>query len=298
MSTNWDDLPNDLDFDTVVTRPVAESGQQRFVAAKDAAVYVSPCKRCGGSGRYNHPSSHGQLCFLCHGVGRQEFKTSPEQREKARQRAEVKKENERLERVAAGQAWGEQHKDVIAWLQAHDGRFDFATSLTNALGQYGHLTDGQTAAVRRCIEGDKAKAAVHAAAAAQQAVVAAAAPRVNTDALREAFAKAAGALKRPKLHFGTFVVSLAPAGGKNPGALYVKDDSDLYLGKILDGKFLSSRECSDAVRAEVISLVEDPLSAAKAYGLRTGSCCVCNRELTDPVSVANGIGPICADRFF
>lgn len=33
---------------------------------------------------------------------------------------------------------------------------------------------------------------------------------------------------------------------------------------------------------------------AKSYGLQFGRCCVCGRELTDPESVANGIGPVCA----
>lgn len=39
------------------------------------------------------------------------------------------------------------------------------------------------------------------------------------------------------------------------------------------------------------------LSAAKAYGVATGQCCVCGAELTDPKSVEAGIGPICAKMF-
>jgi histidine ammonia-lyase len=38
--------------------------------------------------------------------------------------------------------------------------------------------------------------------------------------------------------------------------------------------------------------------AAAAYGKATGTCSCCGRELTDPVSIANGIGPICADKWF
>lgn len=33
---------------------------------------------------------------------------------------------------------------------------------------------------------------------------------------------------------------------------------------------------------------------AKAYGLRYGRCCVCGKTLTDPASIQNGIGPVCA----
>ncbi len=36
---------------------------------------------------------------------------------------------------------------------------------------------------------------------------------------------------------------------------------------------------------------------AQAWGVETGICCVCSADLTDPVSVARGIGPVCARRF-
>jgi len=38
------------------------------------------------------------------------------------------------------------------------------------------------------------------------------------------------------------------------------------------------------------------LDEAKAYGRRTGTCVVCGRHLTNPVSVAEGIGPVCSGR--
>jgi hypothetical protein len=36
---------------------------------------------------------------------------------------------------------------------------------------------------------------------------------------------------------------------------------------------------------------------AAEFGKATGTCCVCMRHLTDDVSVANGIGPVCATKF-
>ena len=39
------------------------------------------------------------------------------------------------------------------------------------------------------------------------------------------------------------------------------------------------------------------LEEAKQFGKIYGFCMVCGRTLTDPESVANGIGPICADNF-
>ena len=38
------------------------------------------------------------------------------------------------------------------------------------------------------------------------------------------------------------------------------------------------------------------LEQAKLFGVETGLCCVCGILLTDPKSVANGIGPVCAKR--
>lgn len=38
------------------------------------------------------------------------------------------------------------------------------------------------------------------------------------------------------------------------------------------------------------------LEEAKAWGAQYGSCCVCGALLTDPESVARGIGPICGGR--
>ena len=45
------------------------------------------------------------------------------------------------------------------------------------------------------------------------------------------------------------------------------------------------------------ALVALTLDEAKAFGCETGTCCVCGRELTNPASVAAGIGPVCAARF-
>jgi len=46
--------------------------------------------------------------------------------------------------------------------------------------------------------------------------------------------------------------------------------------------------------------IQDRMSIedAKAFGVLYGTCCVCGRTLTDEVSIANGIGPVCAKRYF
>lgn len=50
---------------------------------------------------------------------------------------------------------------------------------------------------------------------------------------------------------------------------------------------------ADAILAEID---KDPLAATVRYGHATGNCGRCNRPLTDPASVAAGIGPVCATR--
>jgi len=103
-------------------------------------------------------------------------------------------------------------------------------------------------------------------------------------------------IKTPKLRLDTFLFSRAPDTGKNPGAIYVKD-GETYLGKVLGAKFFPSRDCTADHKTRVIAIAADPAGSAKAFGLRTGSCSVCGRTLTNGVSIDLGIGPICAERF-
>lgn len=100
----------------------------------------------------------------------------------------------------------------------------------------------------------------------------------------------------PKLRLDTFVFSSAPSTGANPGAIYVKENS-IYLGKILKGKFMPSQDCNQATTLRVLGAARDPNQSAEAYGQRTGKCCVCGRTLTNGRSIADRIGPICADNF-
>lgn len=287
FQTVFDDMADDLDF-LAPAAPVdmATASQQKFVTAPNAMAYRDQCKRCHGSGKfYSYTGRLVGSCFYCKGKGYQEFKTSAADREKARAAAAHRKQAER-------KAWADDHADVVAWIRHGEDRCnEFALSLGKALADHGSLTEGQVNAVRKCIARDAERAA-------EKAKVVEQAPAIATEALFESFGKAeASGLKRPKLRFDGFVISKAPMSGRNAGALYVVSEDDVYLGKIFQGKFITSRDCTDAVRDQVIELIKDPAAAAKAYGLRTGSCCICGRELTDPVSVAQGIGPICAGRF-
>lgn len=103
---------------------------------------------------------------------------------------------------------------------------------------------------------------------------------------------------------GTFIVGDAPGAFRpEETGLYAKEDGTIVkvqrsrtsgrlYGKALDedGNFEFDPK---AIREVVRKLT---LEEAAAYGRRTGVCCACGRELTDPVSIEAGIGPICSTR--
>ncbi len=122
---------------------------------------------------------------------------------------------------------------------------------------------------------------------------------INVSAIIKAFAAAHdNGIKSPKLRLDSFVFSRAPDTGKNAGAIYAKmAKGGEYLGKIVDGKFFPIRECDAETKDRVIAVAVAPHDAAKAYGIKTGSCSCCGRELTNGLSVELGIGPICRDKF-
>ena len=74
-------------------------------------LYEEACSRCGGAGvwmtgeitfRVNgHEDRH---CFKCLGTGKEYFKTSPEQREKNREAARVRREAKRIAKIEAREA--------------------------------------------------------------------------------------------------------------------------------------------------------------------------------------------------
>ena len=72
---------------------------------------------------------------------------------------------------------------------------------------------------------------------------------------------------------------------RETGRLYAKR-LDLINGFEYDKGAIYTLKASDRMTLE----------QAKLFGVETGFCCVCGIFLTDPKSVANGIGPVCAKR--
>jgi len=249
-----------------------------------AAVWEEPCPGCRGTGTFHSYSGRAVgPCFKCKGTGKRTFKTSPAAREAARKEAHEREQRQREAKADANRG-GFSDQDLLAALQAKaDDGSDFAASLCAGILKYGSLTEKQEAAARKLVAPREP---------AQAAAV------IDLSAVEERFAAAkASGLKRPKLRVVGLVFSPAPAHGKNAGAIYVVSDADQYLGKVVAGEFFKSRECTEEQVAAIVAVAGNVLEAAVAYGKVTGSCSCCGRELTDPQSVALGIGPICREKW-
>ena len=283
----FDDMKDDLD--AIYNAPV--------VVAKQVTWFEEKCKKCDGKGKVTIGWTFVRLasCFACDGTGKLTFKTSPDQRARAKASTETRKIKVAEDKAAAVQAWREQNVAEAAWLDEAAGRgFEFAASLREALTKFGSLTDKQMASVRKCAVADGERKVKW---AAEKAQATAAAPTVSVEAIEVAFAKAKeSGIRYPRLRLDDFVFTPAPATGKNAGAVYIKT-GDQYLGKILGGKLFATRECTQDASERILAASSDPHKAAVAYGQKFGSCAVCGRELTDSNSIERGIGPICADKY-
>lgn len=285
--------PSDLDKASAFARDVLAPSK-----VTSTRTYEEKCIDCRGTGVWRSYSgySSGQ-CFKCKGTGVRRYKTSAEQREKARVAAAEKRAREAKEALEAANAWLEANPVEAAWLQEPvRGDFTFHADMLAALLKYGHFTPKQETAVRNAAAKSAARRAQW---AAEKAAAATNAPAVDVSLIEKAFASAqANGIKRPRMMLDGIKFSLAPAHGRNAGALYVvRKSDDQYLGKIMGGRFLKVRECTAEQEAEIVRIASNPHAEAVAYGKRTGVCCICGRELTNHASIYAGIGPICADKY-
>lgn len=115
-------------------------------------------------------------------------------------------------------------------------------------------------------------------------------------------------LKYPKIRLQTVsgepvVISIAGPKSKAPGSLNITDGrpygSNKWYGRVRkDGVFepgaAAHSEAGERVMALLNDLAQSPEQVASAHGHMSGSCCFCNKTLTDPQSVKVGYGPTCA----
>lgn len=283
-------------------------GEDDLTEAKSKERETFPCESCHGTGLYQHPRLHQPKteCFACKGRGYyfKSYKDRMESRAKRAARKQKVKDD-------AAAAFATQHPDLWAGMIKHASWNEFLAKLVAEIrdGRQ-NISENAIAAAQRTVDKANARDAERDAAKAKRLEGAAV---VNAAALKDAFdAAARNGLKRPILRYDGFQVSRAPDHGKNAGALYVKASptkelvefrgyekrEGQYLGKIVGGKYIATREAEEmGLVAKVVEAMNDPLTSARAYGARTGNCSCCGRKLTDKHSVANGIGPICADKY-
>jgi hypothetical protein len=254
------------------------------------------CKACNGSGKfYGYTGRLLGDCFKCKGKGKRYFKSTLAQREKATDQRKARAVRDSAAAIRDADAWIEANPAEGAWINDASARgFEFAVSLRAALYKYGYLTEKQEAAVRNATAKSVARQAQWQAERAERDANKA---DVEISRIADAFAAAkASGLRYPKLYLSDFTFSPASESSRNAGSIYVKQ-GDLYLGKVAEGKFTRSRDCTAEVEAEIVAVCADPSSAAVAYGKRTGRCSCCGRELTNALSIELGIGPICRGKW-
>jgi hypothetical protein len=301
MNTKTPELNDDIsDLLGLGPRKPASEIKQPPATYKSVNEYVTEsCPKCNGTGRFVGYSGRdfGQ-CHACKGKGKRTFKSTREQRVKAGAQREARKARTQTSNLTEFKA---AYPVIYDWLlSAGRPGFDFPASMLAAVAKYGYLTEKQLATCERL------SAQVVERKAQQQARIEAA-PAVETagiDRLKAAFDKAAAftatkakglTVRSPKITIGGMTISPAKAHGKNPGALYVKDAGN-YIGKVVDGKFVGTLNCTPEQTDRVLKFIADPAEAAKVYGQETGVCCVCNAELRSEWRL-RGIGPICAEKF-
>lgn len=103
---------------------------------------------------------------------------------------------------------------------------------------------------------------------------------------------------KPTLRVEGLRFKLAPATGRNPGAVYITRASDSeYLGKIQnDCIYLLQQHANVERNQQIRAVMNNPKEEAVKWGHQSGECSICGRRLDNAISVYNGIGPICAEK--
>lgn len=249
-----------------------------------------PCQSCAGTGHYRGARVHQEKahCFACGGKGF--FYTSVGDRMKAKADA-VKRKTNKLQVLR--DAFDETNPGFYAILVSVAEWADMGRSIKEQLDTKGTLSERQVSAIRAIHA--KAEATRAARNVERQAEQASRTAEVNLSAINSMFDKAIeSGLKKLAYRAEGLKLTPAKATSSNPGAIYVTSTEGEYMGKVVGNKFVGMRGIPADIKTKLEAIAENPAEAARAYGKATGICCCCGRELTDPNSIAAGIGPICA----
>lgn len=283
MNNLFSDLDVDVSKAITVEEIKAEEIRKRAHIV-NGGEEVFDCPSCNGKGSVliGYRNVRYAACFKCKGKGK------VGKRVVAAAKAKVTREqnlaNKQLE-------FYREFKAEYEFICANMNWSKFYRSMYESIMMYGNLTENQMAAVKRGME----QAAEKAAAKKQERE--AKGGEVNVSAIEAMFdtARESG-LKRLGFRTMEIDISAAKETSSNPGALYVKHDG-VYVGKIMNGKFMPTNAAKSDTLAKILEVAANPREKAVQYGKMTGKCSCCGRELTDEISVANGIGPICETKW-
>lgn len=285
----FDDL--DVNISKTKTKEMTETemrSRASIVNGGETTYEQITCPKCHGRGyrTYGYVNIRSYPCGVCKETGKVTARRL-ENIDRAKRAEATRKNNENERR----QQFVTENEKLIRFLSNASEWSSFAASMMDSFRRYGKLSEKQIEAGRSMMEKAAARKAERIAAAANG-------PKLDVSAIEALFATATGnGLKRPVFRATDgIVVSLAPATGRNAGALYVKEN-DEYAGKIVNGVYQATRTASERVLPRLQAIAADPMGEATLYGKQTGVCGCCGRELTDPNSIAAGIGPICANKW-
>lgn len=277
----------------------ADLDQTDFSASRAAprAVQTFPCQSCAGTGLYRgyRTRQDETKCFPCNGKG---FHAKPHfEALKDKHARRTKAIVNRMARVAdAKELLDEQAPGLFAFMAENQGWNSFFADMVAQINGGKPMSANQHVAAVRAMDKTLMRRAERDAAKVVEAKARTAA--IDLGAIHRMFdvARDSG-LKKLCYRAEGLVLTPAKAGSANAGGIYVKTKGGEYLGKVMGTSFMACREATAEHKAALDVIAANPKDAAQAYGKNTGECSCCGRELTDPNSIAAGIGPICASKW-
>ena len=119
---------------------------------------------------------------------------------------------------------------------------------------------------------------------------------ISVDKIKELFeVPKSNGLKYPKFTVGDITLSLPTenSASYNKDAIYVRHEG-VYVGKIMDGKFMPLSFCDASVSDKLMAIAKDPRGEAVGHGHLHGNCSMCRKRLSDERSMFVGYGQTCA----
>lgn len=281
---NFADL-DDLEGGSASTSsPALNIRERAHIANGGEALFA--CPKCKGSGKWvgGRYGSIIRPCFGCKGkgkVGKAAVSAAKGRETRAANHAEFLATNGDLVNFVCGAAgWSDFAREMAALIA--DGREPNERQIEGIRSMMVKV------AARREVKREERKAERSAKSGA-----------VDITAIEALFAKATeNAVKKPIFRTVEVTISKAPITGQNAGALYVKGtESGTYLGKIVAGKFLASRDAATDTLEMLRGVAENPTDEVIKYARKFKACACCGTTLRNPVSVLAVVGPICAENW-